>query len=73
MRQKKDGLVWVLRYKLPRPIETQRIDALLVQFELGGEVRRNGLAKKTELTAEFQVLVTSHAGLACFSNVISPA
>ena len=41
-----------------RSIESQRFDATLFQFELGGEVRRDGLAKKTELTAEFQVLVT---------------
>ena len=27
-----------------------------MQFDLGGEVRRDGSAKKTELTAEFQVL-----------------
>ena len=40
-----------------RSIESQRFDATLFQFDLGGEVRRDGLAKKTELTAEFQVLV----------------
>ena len=27
-----------------------------MQFDLGGEVRRDGLARKTELTAEFQVI-----------------
>jgi hypothetical protein len=26
------------------------------QFNIGGEVRRDGLARRTELTAEFQVV-----------------
>ena len=30
--------------------------SIFVQFDLGGEVRRDGLARKTELTAEFQVI-----------------